>query len=210
MAPQERGFTLVELMVVLAVITIGPLIIAAFGYRQIDAYRFSNVVRTFNNNINLARIRAVQTQQTSRLVIRPRPDAEPTRWQVGASYTAGNLVSTGVASYTCRQAHTADAATNKPHEGSNWTNFWIFTIDFQYDDTLWDVEHCQGNPLVCKNASPYDPVSPVNIEFNTRGFTAGYIDHTFKILGAAGTNAGQPGTLFTISPLGTIRSGPTS
>jgi prepilin-type N-terminal cleavage/methylation domain-containing protein len=208
MLRQERGFTLVELMVVLAVITIGPLIIATFGYRHIDAYRFSNVVRTFNNSINLARIRAVQTQQTSRMTVRPLTD--PVQWTAGVSYVVGSLVSTGTASYTCTQAHTASATTNKPSIGTNWNSFWIFTIDFQYDSDLWNVEHCQGDPLVCTNAYPFNPTDPARIEFNARGFTGNYIDHTFKILGSASTKAGQPGALFAISPLGTITLKPTS
>lgn len=206
MLRQERGFTLVELMVVLAVVTIGPLIIAAFGWRHIDGYRFSNVVRTFNNSINLARIRAVQAQQTSRMTVRPLTD--PVQWTAGASYSVGNLVSTGTASYTCTQAHTASVTTNKPSVGNAWTSFWIFTIDFQYDSNLWSVEHCVGG--VCTNALPYNPTNPVMIEFNTRGFTSGYIDHTFKILGTANVRAGQTVPQFAISPLGTITLKPTS
>jgi prepilin-type N-terminal cleavage/methylation domain-containing protein len=214
MLRQRRGFTLIELMTVVAVIGITLVYFAINGATFIDQARFSSTVRTFHNSLNDARIKAVGNQATVLLVPRPiDAPANEVAWATGTNYAVGTTVTREGLSYRCIQTHTSDAdrnnPVNQPIRGASWRTFWDLPRVYVWYNSrfilirdIWALNP-PGDP---GNADPFNEVNPINIQFNARGFTADFVDHSF-VIGrnpASNMKAGDPGVSFLISPLGRI------
>jgi hypothetical protein len=204
-------------MVVLAIIAIILAFSVMYIYTYKEAAYFSNVVRTFHNTLNEARIKAVGNQATVRLIPRPQDSyASEPEWKLGTNYAIGNMVTRQGLAFRCILGHLS-AAANEPILGDTWRTFWGNPIVyFWYHHNLTVIKGCASPATAlgsCTDAHPYNanPIagSPIYIEFNSRGYTADYVDHNFKIVGGAGTKAGNPGISFIISPLGQIVHQPT-
>ncbi len=208
------GFTLVEMTVVLAVVAI---LIAAGGlgfnhYRE--QYAFSGAVRELTHAITVARVRAMQSQTTSRLLFRPVQTAAPTAYWVTAShYIVGDFVQHGTWMYRCIAVHDSNA-DNEPGAGDNlvsgvsWRQVWEIVSDYQYNANLINVQQCPGG-VNCVDANPYNVASPVSIQFNWSGVPSDYISHDIVLQGAQ--YAGGPPVensvgylVLTVTPLGKI------
>jgi len=109
----SRGFTLVELAVVLAITGIAMVLVAVYQRSYIDGARFSNLVRTFHNTLNEARIKAVGNQATIRLIPRPLDSftTEPAEWKYSTSYALDQVVMRQGLAYRCIAGHTSDASS---------------------------------------------------------------------------------------------------
>lgn len=111
-----RGFTMVELMVVLTVVAIILVIMAKGLMDYKDEYAFSNTVREFNHAISLAQVRAIQSQSTTWVLIRPALSAALAQqnplWQPNTSYNVGDIVNDGRSTYYCILAHTSSVAVS--------------------------------------------------------------------------------------------------
>ena len=217
MLREGSGFTLPELIVVMAIGVIVLAFTVGYLYTYKEAANFSNVVRTFHNTLNEARIKAVGNQATVRLIPRPQDSyvIEP-NWKSGTSYSIGQVVTRQGLAFRCVVAHTG-SASNEPILGDSWQTFWGNAIlYFWYYHNETTIVGCSSSSLAigsCMNAHPYNanPAvgSPIYIEFNSRGFTADYVDHNFRIVGIPGEKAGNPGVSLIISPLGQIVHQPT-
>ena len=135
------GFTLPELMVVLAIVSV-MMIAGMVGYNHYrEQYAFSGAVRELTHAITAARVRAMQTQSPSRLIFRPI-QANPVRnWKVGIHYNIGDIVQDGPWTYRCIFAHTS-TTTDEPAAGDNWRTNWEIIFDYQYNETLVDLQLC--------------------------------------------------------------------
>jgi prepilin-type N-terminal cleavage/methylation domain-containing protein len=211
------GFTLPELMVVMVIGGILSALTVGYLYTYKQSAYFSNVVRTFHNSLNEARIKAVGNQATVRLIPRPQDSyaIEPD-WKLGTSYSVGQVVTRQGLAFRCAQAHTS-AAANEPILGDSWQTFWgnpILYFWYYHNETT--IKGCSSSSDAigaCTDAHPYNANpsagSPIYIEFNSRGYTADYLDHNFRIVGIPGSKAGNPGVSLVISPLGQIVHQPT-
>lgn|GEM_PF-5827231 len=219
--PKSRGFTLLELIVVCGIIGV----ILAYSAIRFQTYKVaaysSNVVRTFHNTLNEARIKAVGNQATVRLIPRPQDSyaAEPA-WKFSTNYAIGDTVTRQGLAFRCTAGHLSDASTlqnpvNQPILGSNWRAFWGNPIlYFWYEHGLITIKGCSSSSVAlsaCTDAHPYNPNpsagSPIYMEFNSRGYTANYADHNFRIISSLGSK--NPGVGLIISPLGRIVHQPT-
>jgi prepilin-type N-terminal cleavage/methylation domain-containing protein len=222
-AQPPLGFTLIELITVVAIISI-MLVAGMVGYNHYkDQYAFRGAERELTHAITLARMQAIQTQTTSRLLFRPRLPNPIPAWKTGQAYNVGDIVVHLPSTYRCTVAHVANAgsAGNEPAVGT-WTGNWEVVFDHQYNDLLVDVQHCAShlpsnadpcqNPNVCAwvQTNPYDIATPVSIQFNPQGVPVDYIDHNILIQGVQDA-AGPPGqnrvgcVTLTVTSLGKIR-----
>jgi len=221
MVRSTLGVTLVELMVVLAIVSI-LFVTGIVGYNHYkEQYAFSGAVRQLTHAITVARVRAIQSQSTSRLLFRPLQTAAPVKdWINGIPYAVGDVVNL-TWMYRCIVAHTSSLAT-EPGVGS-WTANWEIISDYQYNQVLVDVQHCAAslaglnpcaaNPNACPwvDASLYNAASPaVSIQFNWLGVPVDYIDHGILVQGAQDA-AGPPAqnrvgyVMLTVTSLGRIK-----
>lgn len=193
----------------------------AFSVIYLRTYReaayFSNAVRTFHNSLNEARIKAVGNQTTVRLIPRPQDSyASEPEWKLGTNYSLDQVVTRQGLAFHCILGHSSSAA-NEPVVGDNWRSVWgnpILYFWYHHNSTV--IKGCPSSATAlgaCTDAHPYNanPTagSPIYIEFNSRGYTADYVDHNFRIVGAPGMKAGNPGVSLIISPLGQIAHQPT-
>jgi prepilin-type N-terminal cleavage/methylation domain-containing protein len=170
------GFTLPELIVVVAVVS---LMMAAglVGYnRYKEQYALSGEVRALTHAISAVRVRAIETQSVSRLVLRPIQTTPVRNWTIGKRYNVGDIVQDGLWTYRCLVSHnsvatvvatmnnttdnyvtvnganpTVDTGTyygNEPGATAYWNTNWEIIFDYQYNDNLLDVQHCSGNLAV--------------------------------------------------------------
>ncbi|MGB6065142.1 MAG: carbohydrate-binding protein [Desulfomonilaceae bacterium] len=190
-----RGFTVIELMVVLTVVTI-LLAVGAKGFMDYrDEYAFSKAVRELNHAISLAQVRAIQSQSTTWVLIRPALSASLAApnplWQPGKSYSVGDIVNDGRSTYYCFAAHTSCPAVsgenynptgNEPGVGAGtgpncvancylpWKTYWVEISDYQYNDQMFDIQDWTSGSAV--DASPFSPAHPppaVFVPFNWLG-----------------------------------------
>ncbi len=176
-----RGFTIIELMVVLTIVTI-LLAVGAKGFMDYrNEYAFSNTVRKLNHAISLAQVRAIQSQSTTWVLIRPALSASLAApnplWQPSTSYSVGNIVNDGRSTYYCIVAHTSSAAVsgekydpagNEPGVGAQWKTDWVEISDYRYNDSRFDIQDWTTGSAV--DASPFNSTNPaVFIPFNWMG-----------------------------------------
>ena len=198
-------------MTVLAVTGVVAVIALSYSTTYRQSAQFGNDVRNFNHSVRLARITAIQYQQNVRVVV--RPSAGAVGWQA-TNYAVGAIVLNKSATYTRIQE--ASTAPGYPHNsnppepgvGTDWSLYWILTIDFQYDTVRNIMKECVDATTAfsgCTDANPYTPSAPVHIDFNSRGFTTDYGQHFIRIRGHdTGIKAGEVAVQFIISPLGII------
>ena len=140
------GFTLVELIVVAAIAGI-LVVLAVLGYNHYrDQYAFSEAVRGLTQAITVARVRAIQSQTTSRLLIRPQQGAPVAYWTNNYQYNPGDIVQYSPFTYRCITIHTSDTITTEPAVGTTWWTYWEIISDYQYNTLLVDVQHCAAEP----------------------------------------------------------------
>ncbi len=189
-AVRSIGFTLVELMVVLGIVSI--LIIAGMvGFNHYkEQYVFSAAVRELTHAVTVARVRAIQSQSNSRLVLRPTPTVPVPGWvgppkHSSQQYNIGDIVQHGPWTYRCILGHVS-TANDEPAIGANWKTDWEIIFDYQYNNLLLDVQHCTGPvpTTTWLNANPYNATAPVSIQFNWFGVPVDYVDHNIRAQGA--------------------------
>jgi prepilin-type N-terminal cleavage/methylation domain-containing protein len=199
----ERGFTLIELMVVLIVASI-IVVLGGKGYIAYnEEYAFSNAVRKLNHSIALAQVRAIQSQNNAWLLARPVQPAQNPLWKPTTSYNQYAIVEDGRGTYYCLANHTSSAAGttgNEPGVGATWKQFWVEIADYQYNATMFDIQDCTGT---CKDASPYNAASPVTIQFNWFGVPTDGSQHILRVTGSK--HAGK--VQLTVTPMGKILQG---
>ena len=192
-----RGFTMIELMVVLTIVTI-LLAIGAKGFMDYrNEYAFSKAVRELNHAISLAQVRAIQSQSTTWLLVRPAASAALAKpnpqWQPSTPYHVGDIVNDGRSTYYCMAAHTScpkvsgenyNPTGNEPGVGagtgsnsncapncySPWKTYWVEISDYQYNDQMFDIQDWTTGSAV--DASPFNPAQPplpVFVPFNWMG-----------------------------------------
>ncbi|MGO9116403.1 MAG: prepilin-type N-terminal cleavage/methylation domain-containing protein [Desulfomonilaceae bacterium] len=206
------GFTLAELMVVLAIAGI-LVFMGLAGYNHYkDQYAFSGAVRELTHAITVARVRAIQSQTTSRLLFRPLQANPVPSWtgppnHPAQQYNVGDIVQLGPWTYRCILAHVSTADT-EPAAGANWRTDWEIIYDYQCNSLPLDVQHCpQSNN--CVDANPFVAASPVSIQFNWSGVPVDYIPHDIVVQGAWDLAKGQAQTVgnvtITVTALGRIQ-----
>jgi len=162
------GFTLVETIVVIFVIAVGLIM----GLKAYEHYKeqsaFSGSVRELTHAITVARVRAMQSQTMSRLVLRPAQHTPD--WKAGQIHAVGDIVNRNPWTYRCITAHTSvttlvapqnhtldpyvtvngknpyvDKGTsygNEPGVAAYWNTVWEIIADYQYNSHVFDVQHC--------------------------------------------------------------------
>ncbi len=222
----RSGLTLPEMMVVVAVVAI-LVALAVMGSRYYrDQFGFSATVRELTHAITVARLRAMQSQTTSMLLIRPLQSTAFAPWTTNHQYNRGDVVQCGPFTYRCiataGTSGIADSIT-EPAVGTNWNTYWQIISDYQYNTLLVDVQHCAQNltglqpcttdPNACVwvDASTYTATNPtVSIQFNWLGVPIDYIDHNIRLQGAE-DSGGPPANnrvgcvTVTVSSLGRIK-----
>jgi hypothetical protein len=197
------------MMVVLVIVGI-LLVMGMVGYNHYkDQYAFSGAVRDLTHAITAARVRAIQSQSTSRLLFRPLQANPVPSWMVGQQYNVGGIVQHEPWTYRCILAHTSTGGTagNEPGIGV-WKADWEIIYDYQYNSLLFDVQHCPGGNN-CVDANPYNAAAPVSFQFNWSGVPVDYNSHNIIVQGAWDLAKGLPQTVgnvtITVTALGRIQ-----
>jgi len=196
---RTSGFTTVELIVVLLIAGVLALL-GVRGYRNwMVQSQYSDAIRKVTLAINTARIRAMQSQTTVRLVIRPqqytpvwpcRSDSTPPCNSV--TYLVGDIVTHGPLAYRCISGHNTSNSTTEPAVGANWKTYWEIISDYQYAILRLPivpqphVKLCTGgtvNTLTnCTDTFQYQGTDSTSIQYNSiqfnwLGFPTDYVDH---------------------------------
>ena len=202
-------------MVIVAVVAILVALAVSGSQRYRAQFGFSSQVRELTHAITLARMRAMQSQTTSRLLIRPLQGADYPYWLYATAYNLGDVVQYARFQYRCTTAHVSDAnatvLVNEPAVGASWNTYWEIIADYQYNTLLVDVQACaaslaglfpcNGDPTPCVwvDANTYTAANPtVSIQFNWLGIPVGpngapnAVDYNLVLQGAEDATAAPP------------------
>ena len=162
----SAGLTIMELIVVVSVTAVAAVVVGAFGPKMYRHYQWSSLVRSAENAIRLARMRAIMKGAGDSGVDVVTVTFQPkTKVESGGSYTIKE---------TSTDVYKKDASDNLILvDGKAVKLLDSRLVEFQYDSTKYVIT--DQDPM------PADPVPPASVSFTSRGYTAGFAAITLRV-----------------------------
>ncbi len=176
---RSRGFTIVELMVVLTLILVGTVIGLSFGGDWYTDYRFSGLVRNFEASVNTVKMRAITQQEIVRLYV---GEWRPEWAKKVAEYEGEQFV--------------------QDEWKLRWgvKDFGLKDLGNEFYFTWMPKRNAEGQPEV--------NITPGLIAFNSRGFVINPVSYKVnpQVMQIVGHHAKRT-VVFTLTPTGRILRG---
>lgn len=176
-----------ELMVVVSVIAVAAIVVGLLGPKMYRYYQWSSLVRSAENAIRLARMRAIMKGAGASGVDVVTVTFQPKfKVESGGAYTIKE---------TSTDVYKKDASDNLILvDGKPVKLLDSRIVEFQYDSTRYIIT--DQNPL------PMGPVPPASVSFTSRGYTAGFAAVTLRVFDRKSQN---PTRQIKVSRLGKLK-----
>lgn len=196
---RAKGFTLIELCIVVAIIAILALVTVMYGQSWVKQYRLSNFLRATEGGIRMARMQAVSQGRDTALIISTK--AITTDQLLGSDDFRGNYVALGPYLLTTTDNYTKYFAYDSDDNVSTETRVYYLL----YNNNLYTMSD--------ETLASLSTLDSGNIKFNSRGFPWIYVGssppsprpyqtRSFRLLSNQLKN--HKGLHFTITPTGKI------
>lgn len=157
-----RGFTIIELCVVVAVVAILAVVTILYSRTWVHQYKLSNLLHSAQGAVRTARMQAINQGRNSIVVITDRlVDSNTVLTSGSANYVTSYPLFTGDYAMLGPWPNLADSSTSAPSP-----NDWRRLVFFVYNSKHYQITDVSSDPPV---STDY-----IDIEFRTRGFPVDY------------------------------------
>jgi prepilin-type N-terminal cleavage/methylation domain-containing protein len=159
---REKGFTLIELCIVLGIIAILAATTVMYGKTWVSQYRLSNFRRAAEGGVRMARMQAITQGRDCALVVSTQAVNSGTQLLTAADFK-GDYVVLGPYLLTTTDNYTKYFA----YDGDDNTNTETRVYYLLYNSNLYNVSDVTTGALSSLDSG--------NIKFNSRGFPYVYV-----------------------------------
>jgi prepilin-type N-terminal cleavage/methylation domain-containing protein len=207
---RSKGFTLIELCVVLGIIAILAVTATMYSRHWVTQYRLSNFLRSTEGAIRMARMQAISQGRDCALVFSTQDVDSSTQFLTSASSFKGTYTAVGPYLLTTTDTYAGYQkffATDNENINTETRVYYLL-----YNSALYSISDITTGPSLGTWDSSADGTT-FNLKFNSRGFPWIYVGssprsyQTRKILLESKTYKNSKGRIIEITPNGKIYEG---